>query len=108
MEGIYGRASCTVPNTSRKHLGRLSGPDISDEVGAAIKRLKNNKSPGPGKVYLELLKLIDDIWTYTLGMPTINFYTLANANKCKDNRIVSLMSHVLKIFLYIIHNYSNS
>ncbi|XP_060523267.1 craniofacial development protein 2-like [Cylas formicarius] len=97
------------------------GPTITqEEVEAAIKRLKNNKSPGPDQIHGEVLKLLDSeqiklITTFFnkiyidgqlpkdwLMSTFIPLPKKANATKCSEYRIISLMSHALKAFLNII------
>uniref|UniRef100_A0A8D8VTC7 Craniofacial development protein 2 n=1 Tax=Cacopsylla melanoneura TaxID=428564 RepID=A0A8D8VTC7_9HEMI len=99
-----------------------SGPTIlADEVRAAIKQLKQGKAAGPDQILSEFFKLFDDIsikWItqifnriYDTGkLPKdwlkSEFITLPKkpcAKQCKDYRTISLMSHLLKLFLKIIH-----
>lgn len=115
------------PNTSPEvdHILNEVGPPITKtEVAHAIKSQKNGKATGPDNVYAEVVKVIAeqeglglDILTsmfntiYTTGqIPSdwlkSTFVTLpkkSNASQCDDYRMISLMSHVLKIFLRIIH-----
>lgn len=98
------------------------GPDIlEEEVTAAIEQLKSRKAPGPDGIHAEFLKLlgtenikrITSIFNeiYTSGrIPETwlksEFITLPkkpSAKTCDDYRTISLMSHVLKLFLKIIH-----
>ncbi|KAJ8938736.1 hypothetical protein NQ318_011907 [Aromia moschata] len=91
-----------------------------EEVESVIKRLKNNKAPGPDQIHGEVLKLLgpeqiklltnlfNKIYTggqmpnYWLLSTFIPLPKKANATKCSDHRIISLMSHILKAFLNII------
>lgn len=98
------------------------GPDITkDEIRYAIKYAKNNKAVGPEEIPTELIKLIEDdkleilVSLFNLIYSTSiipnewlrsTFITLPKTphpNKCQDYRLISLMSHTLKIFLKIIH-----
>lgn len=101
------------------------GPEITkDEVIRAVKLQKNKKATGPDNIYAEVLKVIAEqdgpslklLTTiinaiYTTGkIPTSwlksTFITLPkknNSSQCDDYRMISLMSHVLKIFIRIIH-----
>lgn len=100
----------------------LEGPEITfAEVKRAIDLAKNRKAVGPDEVPIEILKLLDNnniaLLTnffnsvYNTGqMPDdwlmSTFVTLPkkpNAKSCDEFRTISLMSHVLKIFLKVIH-----
>ena len=100
-----------------------TGPAISkEEVLHAINVAKNGKTVGPDGICTELLKelneaaakMLKDLFNaiYDAGhMPQdwvqSTFVTLPKSNsakRCEDYRTISLMSHVLKIFLKIIHN----
>lgn len=95
------------------------------EVMYAIKLQKDGKSTGPDGIYSEILKIIAaqeasglDLLTnllnaiYTSGkIPNewlkSTFVTLPKklkSSQCDDYRMISLMSHVLKVFLRIIHS----
>lgn len=98
------------------------GPSILEsEVRYAMKLMKNNKAPGPDDMYAEtihmlnennmkkLVKLFNIIYD-TGQLPKdwlrSTFITLpktANAKLCRDYRLISLMSHFLKLFLRILH-----
>lgn len=100
----------------------LSGPKIlRSEVQTAIAQLKEGKAPGPDNIQTELLKLFDEK-TITLITQLFNniydtgqipsewlkseFVTIpkkTGAKKCEEYRTISLMSHLLKVFLRIIH-----
>jgi len=98
------------------------GPEITkSEILYAIKTAKNKKSTGCDELPAELLKLLDDeginvllkVFNYvykTGDYPKTwlksTFVAIPKKNKpkvCKDYRLISLMSHSLKIFLRIIH-----
>ncbi|XP_060533833.1 uncharacterized protein LOC132706497 [Cylas formicarius] len=95
-----------------------------EEVRRAIKIQKNDKAVGPDQIHAETLRLIVDAddtglklltslfnSIYEAGnLPTdwlrSTFITLPkkpNASQCDDHRMISLMSHVLKVFLRIVH-----
>ncbi|XP_022184225.1 uncharacterized protein LOC111043552 [Nilaparvata lugens] len=98
------------------------GPHIlEEEVNAAINQMKNGKAAGPNGIHAEFLKLLGtenikrltSIFNqiYTSGrIPESwlksEFITLPkkpSAKTCDDYCTISLMSHVLKLFLKIIH-----
>lgn len=100
----------------------LTGPSITkDEIEKAIRNSKNNKAAGPDEVPSEILKLLDDRGITALHKVFNTIYETGhypkqwlcstfiplpkktNARKCEDHRLISLMSHTLKIFLKIIH-----
>lgn len=88
----------------------------------AIKNRKKGKAVGPDQITTELIKLIDEDNVnilvelfnviYKTGIiPTewlkSTFVALPKVNRptrCEDYRTISLMSHMLKIFLKIIHD----
>jgi hypothetical protein len=102
------------------------GPEITrSEVIAAIKSQKNNKAPGPDQIHAEMLKLLvekdaEGLKTLTKLLNSVyrvgkipldwlrsTFITIpkkSKAQNCDKYRIISLMSHVLKIFLRIIQS----
>lgn len=118
-----------VENTFKDDRNRVSlntecrtGPPIMyEEVKTAIKCTKDGKAAGPDNFYSEFLKLMDEEqikWLTTIFNNIYNsgkiprnwlkstFIALpkkSNARKCDDYRIISLMSHLLKTFLKIIH-----
>jgi len=102
---------------------QLTGPAITkDEIRKAIESSKNNKAVGPDNIPVELLKLINDDNIKILEKLFNNIYNTgifpedwltstfialpkkANARKCNEHRLISLMSHTLKVFIKIIHN----
>lgn len=99
-----------------------SGPPFTvEEVKYAIKSTKDGKAVGPDNFHSEFLKLMDydgikwltNIFNsiYDTGVVPqewlvstfINLPKKPNARKCEDYRIISLMSHLLKTFLKVIH-----
>lgn len=100
----------------------VSGSRIMDcEVRAAIAQLKDGRATGPDGVYSEFFKLFDDDaikWITNIFNRIYNsgeipkewlkstFIALpkkSSANLCTDYRMISLMSHLLKLFLKIVH-----
>lgn len=118
MQALFSdvnRGILEEPNTE-------TGPSITtEEVAKAIRKLKNNKAAGPDEVYADLLKLIEqhhldiitELFNYIYDSGTIPEEWLIStfvpipkkitAKKCEDYRSISLMSHVLKTFLKVIH-----
>uniref|UniRef100_A0A8D8T8A4 Craniofacial development protein 2 n=1 Tax=Cacopsylla melanoneura TaxID=428564 RepID=A0A8D8T8A4_9HEMI len=99
-----------------------SGPEImKEEVEIAIKQLKEGKAAGLDQIPAEIIKLFDEksieriikIFNFIHRTGKIpkewlksEFITLpkkSNAKTCEDHRTISLMSHLLKTFLKIIH-----
>ncbi|XP_060533802.1 craniofacial development protein 2-like [Cylas formicarius] len=95
---------------------------LKTEVEYAIKQLKANKSPGPDEILPEILKLISEEnidllvalynriyetgkipqeWLESIFIPLAK---KTNPKDCGDFRLISLMSHALKVLLKIIHN----
>lgn len=124
----YGNIENIFRDNSRSHGDNhrnetLTGPSITkDEIKRAINIAKTKKAAGPDELLSEIIKLIDDenipilekvfnhiynsgtlpdewLKSTFMAIPKIN-----NAKKCNDHRLISLMSHMLKIFLKIIHN----
>lgn len=93
----------------------------TEEVRTAIRGIKDGKTTGPDNFYSEFLKLMDDNGIKWLTKIFNNIYNTGevpqswlkstfvtlpkkpNAKKCDEYRIISLMSHLLKTFLKIIH-----
>lgn len=105
-----------------EELRNTTGPSITrEEVENSIRKIKNNKAAGPDEVYGDLLKLIDednidvvvDLFNhiYETGVipkdwllsTFIPIPKTVNAKKCEQYRSISLMSHILKVFLKVIH-----
>uniref|UniRef100_A0A8D8SHV0 Craniofacial development protein 2 n=1 Tax=Cacopsylla melanoneura TaxID=428564 RepID=A0A8D8SHV0_9HEMI len=99
-----------------------SGPSIMEnEVEIAIKQMKEGKAAGPDNLEIEFMKLLNETGvkkltkmynkiyeTGILPQPwlTSEFITLpksTGAKRCEEYRTISLMSHLLKLFLKIIH-----
>lgn len=105
------------------HLGdQPNGPSIlKTEVIHAINLMKSNKAPGPDKMYAEtiqllkeenleiIVRLFNDIYNTGhipgdwLRSTFIALPKSPHAKYCKDHRLISLMSHFLKLFLRILH-----
>lgn len=99
----------------------VSIPITENEVTKAITQLKDGKSPGPDNTYSELLKLFDVEGVKRITKIFNNVYSTGkipkqwlkstfillpkkpSAKYCCDYRTISLMSHLLKLFLKIIH-----
>lgn len=111
------------PSRNTSMITDDTGPAIlKSEVLWALKAAKVGKSPGPDNVPIEILKLLEedqlDVLTqffnniYETGnLPSdwlkSTFITIPkkqNAKKCGEYRMISLMSHVLKVFLNVIQN----
>ncbi|XKL64613.1 hypothetical protein PGB90_004699 [Kerria lacca] len=109
----------------RSHLGAadlvdLDGPDILQcEVEYALKCARNEKSPGEDNLPAEILKCINsniltalfnrvynsgEIPADWLQSTFVPIPKKPNAKSCSEFRLISLMSHILKIFLKVIHN----
>ena len=99
----------------------MTGPSILvSEVEAAIRKARNRKSPGPDEIPVELLKLLDEDGVRVLSaffnrvyrtgeIPSqwaeSTFIPLPKKPKprdCGDFRLISLMSHTLKILLRVL------
>ena len=97
------------------------GPFISkDEIENAINQLKQNKAPGTDNIHTEMLKALDQkaveelsklfSLIYDTGcIPKelcssifINIPKKAKTTECSDYRIISVMSHVIKLLMKII------
>lgn len=100
-----------------------SGQDINMiEIEKAISLSKKRKATGPDDIPIEIIKLMEregkeklvklfnDIYNSGkipedwLKSTFVTIPKKHNAKRCKDYRTISLMSHVLKIFLRIIHS----
>uniref|UniRef100_A0A914WK67 Reverse transcriptase domain-containing protein n=1 Tax=Plectus sambesii TaxID=2011161 RepID=A0A914WK67_9BILA len=93
---------------------------LTSEVEYAIKTAKSGKACGPDTVHVELLKQLDidnirqltnwynqvynsnNIPSDWLQSIFVAIPKKATSRKCKDYRLLSLMSHVLKVFLKVI------
>jgi hypothetical protein len=114
---------CSPPSTDNRINEK--GPEITkEEVIHAVKPQKDGKATGPDNINVEILKLIADNESKSLDLITALFNKIydtgkiptdwlkstfvalpkkSNSSQCDDYRILSLMSHVLKTFLRIIH-----
>ena len=103
-----------------------ASPEITkSEVAHAIKLQKNGKATGSDGVYTEVLKVMIEQESTGLDILTSLFNQIYasgeipydwlkstfiplpkkfNSSHCDDYRMISLMSHVIKIFLRIIHS----
>ena len=101
----------------------VTGPSILEsEVKAALIQPKNGKATGPDGIPAELLKVMGEVspkeltelfnviynsgyipeeWLMSTFVPLPK---KPSAKKCEEFRTISLMNHVLKIFLKIIHS----
>ena len=100
------------------------GIDITKaELLRAMTGVKNGKAPGPDGIQIEVLKTLVEDRPITLLLNLLNciyrtgiipkdwlkstFVAIpkkANSKYCKEYRTISLMSHVLKLFLKIVHS----
>lgn len=97
-------------------------PDILlDEVKSAIKQLKEGKASGSDQIHSEFIRLLDDEKIKWIAVIFISVYESgiihedwiksefialpkkSSAKTCEDYRTISLMNHLLKLFLNIIH-----
>ena len=111
------------PTRTTLEMNNPYGPEITnEEVEMAIKRLKDGKSPGPDDVHGEILKLLETPQITAITRLFNNIYETGhlpkdwllsifipipkknNTRKCEDHRLISLMSHALKVLLNIIHS----
>lgn len=100
-----------------------SSPKIlKQEVLRAIKNSKSGKSPGPDQLHIEMIKLLEEEHIDRLVQLFNEIYSTgvipqewlrsefipipkkASAKRCDEYRLISLMSHILKLFLKIIHS----
>ena len=106
------------PPTLESNMGPLI---LREEVQAAISTLKEGNAQGPDGVQAEFIRLLDEEhldWLtnifnhvyHTGHIPTAwlssEFVVLPKkpgAKQCSDYRTISLISHLLKLFLKIIH-----
>lgn len=100
-----------------------SSPKIlKQEVLKAIKNSKSGRSPGPDQIHIEIIKLLEEEHIdmlvrlfneiYSTGVipqewlrsEFIPIPKKTSAKRCDEFRLISLMSHILKLFLKIIHS----
>lgn len=119
IEQMFADASRSIGGLSTDDTGQ---PILSSEVKHALRAAKTGKALGPDNIPVEVLKLLEDgyvdaltrLFNAVYDSGTLpddwlrsTFITLpkkAHAKKCSEYRTISLMSHVLKVFLAIIHN----
>lgn len=98
---------------------QLDGPEILEaELRKALNTMKNNRCPGHDNVYAEVLKQVNTkqltylfnkiyesghIPTDWLKSTFVAIPKKNNPKQCEDFRLISLLSHALKVFLRIIH-----
>ncbi|XP_073824763.1 FERM domain containing isoform X3 [Musca autumnalis] len=101
---------------------QMTGEAITNnEVEDALKSLRERKATGPDEIPAEILKMINgdnvdlltklfnhiyDTGQYPQDWLKSTFITIpkkSHPKRCNDYRLISLMSHALKIFLKIIH-----
>lgn len=99
-----------------------TGPSITfDEVNNAISRSKTRKATGPDEIFADFIKILSPKCIQKLTELFNNIYTTGqypedwlkstfvtipkkqHPKQCSDYRTISLMSHVLKIYLKVIH-----
>uniref|UniRef100_A0A8D8Q4X5 Craniofacial development protein 2 n=1 Tax=Cacopsylla melanoneura TaxID=428564 RepID=A0A8D8Q4X5_9HEMI len=97
-------------------------PDIMQaEVEIAVKQMKERKAVGPDNIEAEFLKLLEDDGIKKITKIFNDIYRTGEiprewlisefialpkktaAKKCEEYRTISLMSHLLKVFLKVIH-----
>ena len=100
-------------------------PILKSEVRNALRKSQNGKAPGDDGITTEMLKLLEDFGVekmtelfndiYSSGhIPDellksvyITLPKKARATECADHRTISLMPHVLKVFLKVIQERIN-
>lgn len=124
IQALFDDERPYVPPSADNQINE-KGPEITkEEVIHAIKSQKNGKATGLDKINVEILKLIAENDSKSLDFLTTLFNKIyssgkvpsdwlkstfvtipkkPNSSQCDDYRIISLMSHVLKTFLRIIH-----
>lgn len=111
------------PEIPTVQIGKdTSGPSILEsEILYAMRLMKSNKAPGPDNMHSEtfhsingqnmktIVKLFNNIYDtghFPEDWLRSTFITLPKSNSaktCRDHRLISLMSHFLKLFLRILH-----
>lgn len=97
-------------------------PILETEVELAIKQTRSNRAPGPDEIPADIIKLLDEgsirkltqffnvlylsgqLPNEWLDSTFVPLPKKSKPSKCEEYRLISLMSHSLKIFLKIIHN----
>lgn len=124
VEDLFNDVRSETPPLPEEIINEDAPQITKDEVRHAIHAQKNGKAVGPDGIHAETLKLISSedgeglsLLTSLFNMiyrtgkiPSVwlksTFVTLpkrSNAARCDDYRVISLMSHVLKTFLRVIH-----
>lgn len=124
LKKLFNDNRPNIPPQINENLNKTGPKIIKDEVIYAIKAQKKGKATGPDNIYAEVIKLVGDQEEKGLDLLTSLFNAIyksgtipsdwlkstfiaipkkTHASCCDDYRMISLMSHVLKIFLRIIH-----
>lgn len=72
---------------------------LKESVIKAIRNCKSGKSPGSDEIHIEVV--IPHEWLKIVFIPILKN---TSAKKCDQYRLISLMSHLLKIFFKIIYS----
>lgn len=86
-----------IESQKKKKLGEESPIITKNEVTEAIQRIKKKKAQSPDREHVEMLKLLEENGIISIAKkPSIS---------CEDHRTINLLSHVLRVFLHIIHEW---
>lgn len=124
VEELFNDSRPNTPPEADEDINE-SGPEITKgEIIHAIKTQRDGKATGPDNIHAEVMKLIAEQEGKGLQLLTSIFNTIyrtgiipkdwlrstfitlpktTHASNCDEYRMISLMSHVLKIFLRVIH-----